>query len=199
MFSWLLPKDVRFFDYFSQHAALVARAAEELLATRDLNLLDKLEEEADQVAHQCVDGLRNTFITPIDRHDIFRLITRMDDIIDMIDETARYYASCQMGEPTPEFQALAEILVKAAKALEQAVQGLNNLKNSSAIIAHCIVINELENEADNLYAETLKSLFESDDLRRIIKWKEIYQRLEASIDRCEDAANLIEGIILEHV
>lgn len=199
MFSWLLPKDVRFFDYFSQHAALVARAAEELLATRDLNSLDRLEEEADQVAHQCVEGLRNTFITPIDRHDIFRLITRLDDIIDMIDETARYYASCQMGEPTPEFIALAEILVKATCALEQAVRGLHNLKNSSSIIACCIVVNELENKADNLFAETLKRLFESDDLRQIIKWKEIYQRLETSIDRCEDVANLIEGIILEHV
>ncbi|MCE5316893.1 MAG: DUF47 family protein [Parachlamydia sp.] len=199
MFSWLLPKEVRFFDYFSQHAALVAQAAEELLVTRDLERLNKLEEEADQVAHQCVDGLRNTFITPIDRHDIFRLITRMDDIIDMIDETARYYACCQIGEPTPEFKALAEILVKAAHALEKAVKGLHDLKNSSSIIAECIVINELENEADNLIAETLKCLFESDDLRRIIKWKEIYQRLETSIDRCEDVANLIEGIILEHV
>lgn len=205
MFSWLLPKEVHFFAYFSQHAAIVTLAAEELHATqgsaRQRSVrIEQLEAEADQIAHQCVEGLRNTFITPIDRHDIFRLITRMDDIVDMIDETARTCAIYQLGEPDREFRTLAEILVKAARSLELAVQGLNNLKNAAPIMAHCIAINERENEADRYLPNALQALFALEpDLRLVIKRKEIYEKVECAINRCEEVANIIEGIILEHV
>lgn len=199
MFGWLLPKEICFFRYFSEHAALIRRAAEELIQENRIDAIEELEAQADLVTHQCVEALRKTFITPLDRHDIFRLIYRMDDILDNMESAARYCQIYKISKSTPQYRELGRLLAIAVEELEKAVNGLSNLKNSGDIIKSCIAINRIENEADLLLAQILEELFEKEtDLRLVIKLKEIYGFLETAIDRCEDVANLIEGIILEY-
>lgn len=200
MFSWLLPKEAFFFDFFSQHAALIALAAEEFCAEQDLQKIEQFEQQADKVFHACTEALRTTFITPIDRHDIFRLSTRMDDIIDNIHAAARALALYKLKTKPAAFNQLSQILLQAVQALQSAVDGLHNLKKAAPILDSCIAINTLENEADTFLAETLAALVDHEqDLKLIFKWREVYAFVEKAIDRCEEAANIIQGIILEHV
>jgi len=203
----LLPREGKFFDYFNQHADLAARAALELQALlADLSQLDsrsraieRNEKQADQITHQTVQLLHQTFITPLDRDEIHQLITNMDDVLDLMEDTAQCLFLYDVRSVTVEAQKLAEICVSCTTRVKEAVACLETLKQADAILRICCEIDRLETEADHVFRAALAKLFrEEPDAREIIKLKEVYQLLEAVTDKCEDVANVIEGIVLEN-
>jgi len=208
MFGRFLPKETSFFDFFEQHAALGVEGAKEFLslASTGANVAAKakrikeIEHETDVVTHRCVEALHKTFITPIERDDIYRLITKMDDIIDFIEAASERIALYDMKEMTPEVKDLADVLVRAVQQIVVAVKGLRNMKHAGPVLQACVDVNRLENEGDTILRNALARLFKEErDPVTVIKWKEIYETLETATDRCEDVANIIEGVVLEHV
>ena len=207
MFGSLMPKEGNFFELFSKSADLSVKAAEEFRimlnhlpqSEHHSKLIKDIEHQADKVTHQTVELLHTTFITPLDRDDIYKLITEMDDIIDYIDSAAERIFLYQIQSVTPETIALADVCVQSVETLRKAVQSLDNLKHPDEIVKNCVEVNRLENEADHVLRAGMAKLFkEEPDIRQLIKFKEIYELLETVTDRCEDVANIIEGIVLEY-
>ena len=207
MLSRILPREERFFDLFEKSAELILQASHEFQkmlsdlsnAERYSIKIKDLEHNADEVTHKTVEMLHRTFITPLDREEIHLLITKMDDILDCIEAASQRIFLYKITQIAPEGKSLADVCVRAAEHLKIAVLGLNNLKNPEQIIKECIEINRLENEADHYLRLAMAKLFnEEPDTRQLIKLKEVYEFLESSTDRCEDVANIIEGIVLEH-
>ena len=159
----------------------------------------QIEHECDEITHAVVAGLHKTFITPLDRNDIYRLITKMDDIMDMVEAAADRVALYDVHEMTKEVAELARCLVSGAEHVLGAVKGIRDLGKSDGILQHCVEVNRLENVADAILRSALARLFrEEKDPITVIKWKEIYETLESATDRCEDVANIIEGVLLEN-
>jgi len=207
MFGRLLPRETSFFDFFEKHAAMTVLGAQEFLslASTGANVLAKakrikeIEHECDTITHHTVEALHKTFITPIERDDIYRLIGKMDDIMDYVEAAAERIALYKLTAMTSDVKDLADVLVRATQELEEALKLLRNMENAEAITKKCIDINRLENEADAILRAAVARLFdEEDDAKTIIKWKEVYENLENATDRCEDVANIIEGVVLEH-
>jgi uncharacterized protein len=207
MFGRLLPKETSFFDLFEQHADLTVDGTKEFvqMVTNPANLdakakrVKEIEHETDVITHRCVEALHRTFITPIERDDIHRLITKMDDIMDFVEAAAERISLYEITEMTPEVKDLADVLARAAVEVKEAVRGLRNLKDPSLTLKKCVDINRLENEADAILRRAVARLFkEEKDAIVVIKWKEIYENLESATDRCEDVANIIEGVVLEN-
>lgn len=207
MLKRLLPRETNFFDYFERHAATIVEGSQELaaLAAAGENVGERakrikdLEHRADAITHDCVEVLHKTFITPIERDDIYRLIGRMDDIMDYIETSADLWSLYDLHETTPEARELADVLVRAAREIEQAVTGLRDMKNAQAISARSVEINALENQGDQILRKAVAGLFrEEKDPIRLIKWKSIYENLEIATDKCEDVANILEGVVLEN-
>lgn len=207
MFGRLLPRETSFFDFFDRHAAITVAGTQEFvsLVATGANVVAKtkrikeLEHEADVVTHHCVEALHKTFITPIDRNYIHRLISRMDDVIDLTDAAADRIHLYELEKMWQGVQDLADVLLRATQTLEGAVHGLRDMRHPEAIRQKCIDVNRLENEADAVLRHALANLFKKEtDPVKIIQWKEIYEILEAATDRCEDVANVIEGVTLEH-
>ena len=203
----LMPREQSFFDDFEEQGRRTAEGCRAFLAlaedpsngvarARDIKAY---EEQCDSITHRVVEKLHKVFITPLDRNDIYRLITKMDDIMDFIEAAAERMALYDIRTSTPELVALARNLVAGAERVLEAVTGLRDLRNPQVILEKCVEINRLENEADALLRGTLAKLFrEEKDPVAIIKWKEIYELLETASDRCEDVANIIEGVVLEN-
>lgn len=207
MFGRFLPRETSFFDFFEQHAALTIEGSKEFLSlvTTGANIAAKcrrisdIEHETDMITHRCVEALHKTFITPIDRDSIHRLITRMDDIMDFVEAAAERIELYELTVMTADVRDLADVLHRATMQVEAAMRGLRHLKDVQATLKLCIDINRLENEADAILRRSVARLFkEEKDPIMVIKWKEVYENLEDASDRCEDVANLIEGVILEH-
>ncbi len=207
MFGRFLPRETSFFDFFEQHAALTIEGAKEFLSlvTTGANIAAKcrrisdIEHETDTITHRCVEALHKTFITPIDRDSIHRLITRMDDVMDYVEAAAERIELYELTVMTSDVRDMADCLYRATQQVEAAMRGLRQLKNPQATLKLCIDINRLENEADAILRRSVARLFkEEKDPITVIKWKEVYENLENASDRCEDVANLIEGVILEH-
>jgi predicted phosphate transport protein (TIGR00153 family) len=207
MFGRFLPRETSFFDFFEQHAALTIEGSKEFLtlvttgtniATRCRRISD-IEHETDTITHRCVEALHKTFITPIDRDSIHRLITRMDDVMDFVEAAAERLELYELVVMTSDVRDLADVLHRSAMQVEVAVRGLRSLKDTQGTLKLCIDINRLENEADAILRRSVARLFkEEKDPIMVIKWKEVYENLESATDRCEDVANIIEGVILEH-
>jgi uncharacterized protein len=207
MFGRFLPRETSFFDFFEQHAALTIEGCKEFLSmvTTGANIAAKcrrisdIEHETDTITHRCVEALHKTFITPIDRDSIHRLITKMDDVMDFVEAAAERIELYEVTTMTSDVRDLADVLHRSAQQVEVAVRGLRTLKEPHATLKLCIDINRLENEADAILRRSVARLFkEEKDPIAVIKWKEIYENLESASDRCEDVANIIEGVILEH-
>jgi hypothetical protein len=207
MFGRFLPRETSFFDFFEQHAALTIEGTKEFLSmvTTGANIAAKcrrisdIEHETDTITHRCVEALHKTFITPIDRDSIHRLITRMDDVMDFVEAAAERIELYEITSMTNDVRDMSDVLYRSAQQVELAVRGLRQLKNTQQTLKLCIDINRLENEADAILRRSVARLFkEEKDPITIIKWKEIYENLENASDRCEDVANIIEGVILEH-
>lgn len=207
MLRRLLPREEDFFGLFEQHAALTVEGAREMqrllqggqnarvLAAR----IKEIEHETDVITHACVEKLHKTFITPFDRDEIYRLITRMDDIMDYIESAAAAVMLYELVDMTKPAQELAQVLVRSCEATAVAVRGLRTVKQAEAIQKACIEVNRLENEGDEILRNGLAGLFrEAKDPLLVLKWKEVYEALENATDRCEDVANIIEGVVLEH-
>jgi predicted phosphate transport protein (TIGR00153 family) len=207
MLGRLLPRDTSFFDYFDKHAALAVATAEEFVSmvatganlTLKAKRISELEHEADVITHQCVEALHMTFITPIERQDIHQLISRMDDIVDLIEAAAERIILYELNEFTQEIRDMADILHRATREVEEAVRGLRDMAEADRIRKRCVDVNRLENEADTILRSALGKLFkETTDAIAVIKWKELYELIEEATDRCEDVANTIEGVVLEN-
>jgi hypothetical protein len=207
MLRRLLPREDDFFVLFARHAALTVDGAKEMLRlvgggenVRALAArIKEIEHETDVITHDCVERLHKTFITPFDRDDIHRLITRMDDVMDYIESAAAALSLYELTDMTPQARDLATVLVRSTEAVATAVGGLSNVKQSGTILQACIEVNRLENEGDEVFRNALATLFrETKDPLLVLKWKEVYEALENANDRCEDVANIIEGVVLEH-
>ena len=207
MFGRFLPRETSFFDFFEQHAGLTIEGTKEFLSmvTTGANIATKcrrisdIEHETDTITHRCVEALHKTFITPIDRDSIHRLITRMDDIMDYVETVSDQCVLYNIDHMTTPAKELAAVLLESAEHIEGAVKGLRDMKHAETISEHCIEVNRLENKGDDLLRKAVARLFDEEkDPVAIIKWKEIYENLEIATDRCEDVANIIEGIVLEN-
>jgi len=206
MFS-LIPKEMVFFDLFEEAAK---NAHEGALALQDLlndfhdvpakvKRIKDIEHAGDKITHTTIEKLNQTFITPIDREDIHELICRIDDILDLIDTAVARMYLYKVKEPTDDAKALAKVLVDATKIITELLPKMRSMKLSSSLLQHCIEIHTKENEGDRIEQHALAALFENGhDPIFIIKWKDIYEELEAATDRCEDVANVIEGIVLKN-
>ena len=207
VFGRLLPKETSFYDFFDEHGRLTVVGAKEFhtLVTSAGNIeakakrIKEIEHETDVITHRCVEALHKTFITPIERDDIYRLITKMDDIMDFVEAAAERMALYELTVMTPEIVDLAECLSRSAIEVKDALRELRNLKDTTLILKKCVDINRLENEADAILRRALARLFkEEKDPITIIKWKEVYEHLENATDRAEDVANIIEGAVLDN-
>ena len=202
----LLPRDEHFFELFTAVAERSVEAArlfgEMLKAPPDrrtylVESIKRLEHECDQVTHEVITRLDRTFITPLDREDIHELASGLDDVIDLIDGAARRAQIFHLGEAPEGAILLADVIRRACEELLLAVRGLS--KNQGAVLPACIAVKRLEEEGDSLYHEWLGRVFEgSPDPLLVIKWKELYDNLEKTLDHAEDAANVLESISIKH-
>ena len=208
MFGRLLPREGRFFDLFNAHAAQIVRAAHELAAVmqnydereQHARVIDDAEHAADRITAETIRLLHKTFITPLDRDHIHQLVSTMDDICDLIQDTTETLSLYDIRSITPETQRLSDIAVKCCERVRDVVELVGRQDgNFEALIKTCEEIDRLESDADRVLRAAMSKLFrEEQDVREIIKMKEIYELLEAVTDRCLDVANLAEGISLEN-
>ncbi|SYZ72090.1 conserved hypothetical protein [Candidatus Zixiibacteriota bacterium] len=207
MFKGLLPKEAGFFDFFEQHSLLAIEACKELHAIA-LNPAEmksraarirEIEHQADNITHKCIDALHRTFITPIDRTDIHHLIKKLDDVVDSLDSTASRMILYELTTPRPEFKLFTEVLTTATQEINGAIHHLREMKKSEKTIEkYCRAIYEAENRGDQVLRAALAALFNDEkEAGPVIKWKDIFERMEVAIDRCEDVANIVEGIVIE--
>ena len=193
-----------FFDLFEQQSQHIIHAAQLLRemvhnfadARAKAHSIKEVEHQGDQITHEIVKRLNTTFITPIDREDIHALATRLDDVLDYIEAAAERFVVYRIKEPTSAARAMSEVIVQQTHAMDRAIKCLRTM--APAYHDHAVEVNRLENSADNLLRDSLAALFEEQgDPIEVIKWKEIYETMEIVTDRCEDVANVIEGIILK--
>ncbi len=209
--SGLMPRERRFFDLFNRHAELVvagSAALAELLRwfTSEKNKRDEriagiveLEHAADKVTHETFGLLHRTFVTPLDREDIHHLISRMDDVLDLIQDTAESFQLYDVDNLTPEACELADLVHECCLKVQKAVRLLSNMAQSAQILQLCNEIDALESQADRVMRSALSKLFrEESDVRQLMKLDTVYQLLESATDRCEDVANIIEGVVLQN-
>ena len=203
----LLPHDASFFAHFEHQGKKTVEGCRAFLEMIEqpgnmetrAERVKQIEHECDEITHAVVEALHKTFITPIDRNDIYTLITKMDDIMDFVEAAADRLALYDIPTMTKEVGDLARCLVQSAEHVLGAVSSIRDLGKPNGILQHCIEINRLENVADGLLRSALARLFrEEKDPIAVIKWKEIYETLESATDRCEDVANIIEGVVLEN-
>lgn len=207
MFGRLMPTEGKFFDLFNQHAELCVRAGKELVALMSnydelesrAHAVDGLEKSADQLTYAAIEMLHKTFITPIDRDDIHKLITKMDDIIDLMDDAVQTMMLYDLKAVTPESVRLAELCLACAEKVKSAVALLHNMDNSRQILAAVEEIDRLESDADHVMRSGISKLFrEEPDVRNLIKLKAVYELLETVTDRCQEVGNIIESIVVEN-
>ena len=211
MFSKLMPKEGKYFDLFNAHAELISKGGRELaLLVSDMSKgpetlqlhwknIDDLEQQADKITHETMALLHTSFNTPIDQHDIHRLITTMDDILDMTQDFAETMYLYDVRKLTQEAVQLADICGFCCERVKDAVGLISNMDNAQAILKTCAEIDRLESDADRVMRTGMAKLFrEEADTRELIKMKGIYELLETVTDRCEDVAHIIEGIVLEN-
>ncbi len=202
MFS-LFPKDENFFELFRRQAVLVRQGGD--LLNQMVQEFDHLEDRAralkdvehqgDLVAHELFERLNRTFITPLDREDVHGLASGLDDVLDAIEGISSRIVLFKIPAATPQAKQLARIVTECGVQIEQAV---GHLKDFKGLMPFTIEINRLENEADALSRQAVADLFDgSHDFLDVIRWKEIYGRLENATDQCEDVANVIESIVLK--
>jgi uncharacterized protein len=203
----LLPRETCFFDFFEAHAAKTVEGCELFVqlarGVEDVPALcakiKEIERVCDQVTHDTAAALHKVFITPIDRNDIYRLISKMDDIMDLVEGAARSIDIYEIREPSAGLAKMASTLLESARKVGEAVQGLRDMKQPHLTLEKCVEINRLENESDHQLADNIAHLLAgTSDPIVVIKWKEIYEMVEMATDSCEDVANVIEGVVIEN-
>ena len=203
----LIPREAKFYDFFEQDVANLVTAAKELMdlfenyddvETKVSRFID-LEHQGDVITHQIMGQLHRTFVTPLDREDIALLANSLDDIMDFIEGAARTAVLYRIARPTESARKLAAIIFNVTTELNKAILCLRHRNKFKQILEHCVEVNRLENEADNVHHAALAELFDNaTDIVDIIKWREIYEQLESATDRGEDVANALEGIVVKY-
>ena len=213
LLSKLMPREGKFFEMFDQHANRIVEAAHAFSSMvahysdpdkRKLHhqQVDEAERAADRITHEVSRMLHKTFITPIDRDQIHQLINTLDDVADLIQDSAETMVLYDVRHMTEDIVRLTDLSVKCCERLRSAVGMIGDIKNAAtaaAALKTCEEIDRLESDADHVMRSAMSRLFrEEPDVRELIKLKAVYELLETITDRCEDAANLIEGIVLEN-
>lgn len=202
-----MPGKGKFFEHFIQHADLCVKGAQEMAEMmKDFDqrehrahAIEGIEKQADKVTDSTLELLQKSFFTPFDRDDIHKLITRMDDILDLLEDGAQSIYLYDIKAVTPEAARLAELCLECTEKVRAAIGMLNNMSNSREILALCEAIDKLESDADHVMRAAMSKLFRDEpDVRNLIKLKAIYEILETVTDRCEDVATIIEGIVIEN-
>ncbi len=202
----LIPREEKFFDMFDEALVVLNRAAEKFLDM--VTKFDRLQERShelkdeehacDKIIEQIIMALDRTFITPIDREDIHILATKLDDILDNMEETAHRFVALRIEKPTPAAEAMARIIHECCKHLTQALSLCRNLKEAERIQAHIREVSRLENEADDIYRESDGALFANPpDILLLIKWRELYSWLEETVDACRHLAVSISEVVIK--
>jgi len=202
-----MPREEKFFDLFEGSARNMVKASQVLKEMIDswelvggkVAEITELEHAGDTIAHQIMAQLHRTFVTPFDREDIALLAHTLDDVVDFIHAAADAMLIYKIGQPSQRAKELADIIVKAAAEVERAMPRLRKHAELKQVLEHCVEINRLENMADRVFREAMAELFEdTSDMAQVIKWREIYEHMESATDRCEDVANVLEGVALKH-
>ena len=203
-------RDGIFYEAFEQQAACLVDAAKllsEMFAHVDqagdlAERIRDLEHKGDKITHDTISRLHKTWITPLDSSDIRRLITALDDVLDLTEAVSERVVLFEIKTSQDDAQTLSRVLVRSSEAVAKAIRLLPTLRRSDEILEICIEINRLENEADRTYRHALATLYRSDtaptQALEVLKWRDIYDNLEAATDRCEDIANILEGVVLEY-
>jgi uncharacterized protein len=199
-----MPKDREFFDLFEEAATNVVRGAdlldqmlrsypEKADLARDILIC---EQDGDRITHDVINRLNNTFVTPIDREDIILLSSALDDIIDLTEEVADYLGLYKIEAPMEQAQRLAHILLQACRQIAEAMPRLRDFNDMDH---YTIEVHRLENDGDRIVREAIASLFEGGiDPMVVIRWKDLFERLEEAIDACESVANVLQGIVIKN-
>ena len=202
-----IPREEKFFDLFEQGTRNMVKAAQglkELVDTWEnveekVGEITELEHQGDTITHQIMAQLHRTFVTPFDREDIALLGHVLDDVTDFIQAAADAMLIYKVDYPSQRAKELADIIVQAVAEVERAVPQLRYQARLKQILPRCVEINRLENMADRVYRSAMAELFgDTTDLAQVIKWREIYEHMESATDRCEDVANVLEGVALKH-
>jgi len=202
-----IPREEKFFDLFEQGTRNMVKAAHKLKELVDVweNVEEKvgeitrLEHEGDIITHQIMAQSHRTFVTPFDREDIALLAHVMDDVTDFIHAAADAMLLYRVDSPSQRARELADIIVQAATEVERVMPQLRHHAELKQILPRCVEINRLENMADRVFRSAMAELFDdSTDFAYVIKWREIYEHMEEATDRCEDVANVLEGVALKH-
>jgi predicted phosphate transport protein (TIGR00153 family) len=203
----LMPKQSKFFDLFeesAQNIVKVSQTLKEMIEIWDVvggrvAEITELEHTGDTITHNIIAQLHRTFVTPFDREDIALLAHTMDDVTDFIHAAADAMLIYKIDQPSQGAKELASIIVEAAAEIERAVSGLRCRAELKRILERCVEINRLENMADRVFRAAMAELFDdAKDITQVIKWREIYEHMESATDRCEDVANVLEGVALKH-
>jgi uncharacterized protein Yka (UPF0111/DUF47 family) len=204
--EWIVPQEKKFFDFFEQEARILVRGAKALKSFSKefdkkeyyMKKIHKIENEGDEIVHTIYNELNKTFITPIDREDINSLASKLDDVIDYIDAVVKRIYTYDLKDKPCHFDKYTELIYHGTVDIEKAIRGLRDLKDPNAIKHACIHVNKLENDGDALLTECLRDLFKSDDTKEIIMLKEVYDFMEMTTDRLEEAAFLIMDILVKN-
>jgi predicted phosphate transport protein (TIGR00153 family) len=210
MFGRLMPREGRFFELFNRHADEIVSGGKALAALMSqysdvagrrthIDKIEEVEKSADRITHETIALLHKTFITPFDRDVIHKLISNMDDILDLIQDVAESAMLYDLQRITPEARQLSELNEMCCLRVQMAVRMLSSMDNAEAILKLCREVDQLESDADRVMRSAMSKLFRDEkDVRQLIKLKQIYELLEAVSDKCEDVANLLEGVVLEN-
>ena len=202
-----IPREEVFFPLFEESASNVVKAAQRLKelvnnwqdVEQKVNEITELEHQGDTITHKIVAQLHRTFVTPFDREDIAQLAHILDDVIDFIHAASDAMLLYKVDSPSERVKELADIIVQGAVEIEKAMPQLRHRRELKQILKRCVELNRLENAADTVYRSALVELFsDAKDMARVIQWREIYQHMESATDRCEDVANILEGIAIKH-
>lgn len=200
-----LPKEEQYFTLFQQMTVYISDAARELKEMLDdknhdyheyVRRIKGLEHACDELTHSISTRLNKSFITPFDREDIYLMSSALDDIVDLINDAARAIVDFDIREITDPAKDFADVIVRMSEQLKEIVATLQKPKNTTQRL---VEIHRLENEGDDIYHAAIAELFrEERDPLNVLKWKEIYEKLEAAVDRCENVANIIESVVIKH-
>ena len=202
-----MPREEGFFNYFeegAQNAVTTAKKLKDLIDTWDnvpgkVAEIDELEHVGDTITHQVIKQLHKTFVTPFDREDIALLAHSLDDITDFIQAAADAMLIYKVARPGEAARKLADAIVQATVEVGLAMPELRTRGGLQHLLTHCVEINRIENFADNIYRTAVGELFDNtSNIADIIKWREIYEHMETATDRCEDVANVLEGVALKN-
>lgn len=209
IFQYFIPKDKKFFPLFEKDSAnliVMATRLNEAVNTEDIDRrkelfkeIEDLEHTGDEITHQIHLELSKNFITPFDREDIHQLASAIDDVADYIHGSASRMNLYNLTTITKPIQELSDLILRACNDLDKAIRELRNLKNIRTIADSCVRINSIENQADYVFDKAVGELFEYEkDAVNLIKYKEVLSALETATDMCEDAANVLESILVKH-